>query len=144
MAAFRKAYPELDAVYCVEADDKFRPSSNNYAIARANAGKAPVYNYVFAFESRIFSGMLAGHTCDVPFALANTAYDESLTDPVFTPVLEREMSSAWVSFAGYGDPNNPLIPEWKRYDSDNRYTMVFSCRIRCSKGSELEYLVSNC
>ena len=37
--------------------------------------------------------------------------------------LAKEVSTMWVNFAKTGDPSLPKV-EWKRFDSENRYTMV--------------------
>ncbi len=138
LQAFAKAYPEFDPVYCYEIDRMFRPDSNKYALAKAEAGKAPVFNYIFAFESPLYGGMMSIHTSEVPFALCNTTYDESLTLPGITEKLERETSSAWVSFATTGNPNNENIPAWAAFEKKNRYTMVLSKDISCRKYPEEE------
>ncbi|MBR0474899.1 MAG: carboxylesterase/lipase family protein [Erysipelotrichaceae bacterium] len=135
LKAFKEAYPEFDPVYSVEIDRMFRPDSNVYALAKAKANKAPVYNYIFAYESTLYGGMMSQHTSEVPFALCNTVYDESLCSE-YTSKLESEVSAAWVSFASNGDPNNECIPEWKKFDTENRYTMILSKDIRCSKYPE--------
>ena len=35
------------------------------------------------------------------------------------------MSETFIEFARTGNPNNKLIPEWKKYSMENRETMVF-------------------
>ena len=33
--------------------------------------------------------------------------------------------SVWTSFAASGDPNNPRIPSWPKYDMQDRATLIF-------------------
>ena len=35
------------------------------------------------------------------------------------------MSETFIAFARTGNPNNKLIPEWKKYSMEKRETMVF-------------------
>jgi len=41
------------------------------------------------------------------------------------------MMDTWLAFARKGDPNNDSIPNWPRYSTDARETMIFdeTCRI---------------
>ncbi|MGD9159338.1 MAG: carboxylesterase family protein [Desulfobacteraceae bacterium] len=38
--------------------------------------------------------------------------------------LVEQTQAAWYNFARTGNPNNPLIPEWKTFSADDRETMV--------------------
>jgi len=40
------------------------------------------------------------------------------------------LASAWVNFAKTGDPANQFIPNWPRFESKHRSTMVFGERTR--------------
>jgi para-nitrobenzyl esterase len=42
----------------------------------------------------------------------------------------RAMQESFVAFARTGDPNNPAIPHWPRYELAARSTMVFDARTR--------------
>lgn len=69
----------------------------------------------------------AQHSYACVFALGNSSdgYLELTGDPAKNPEnLEAMTMSAWYNFAKTGDPNNDMIPEWKTYDSKDRYTMV--------------------
>jgi para-nitrobenzyl esterase len=45
--------------------------------------------------------------------------------------LADKMSRAWLAFARTGNPNCEAIPEWPRYSSAQRPTMIFDnkCRV---------------
>jgi para-nitrobenzyl esterase len=40
------------------------------------------------------------------------------------------LASVWVNFAKTGDPANQFIPDWPRFESNHRSTMVFGERTR--------------
>ena len=99
----------------------------------ANAGKAPVYVYNFAWKSPVDNGIwLAPHTADIPFAFGTMDIAKTMTgnDPSAAEV-SRSLMSAFVAFARTGDPNHPGIPAWKPYDTASRPTMVVKqpCRL---------------
>jgi para-nitrobenzyl esterase len=85
--------------------------------------------YRFDWPSPAAGGRLgATHALDIPFVW-------NLVDfpgvEMFTGVaqdrrpLAQAMHAAWQAFATNGDPATPLLPEWHRYQSPRRTTMVF-------------------
>ncbi|WP_296288110.1 carboxylesterase family protein [Pseudomonas sp.] len=40
--------------------------------------------------------------------------------------LSEQMIAAWTNFAKTGNPNGPNVPEWPKYDTSSRSTMVWS------------------
>lgn len=73
----------------------------------------------------------AQHSYACVFALGNSSdgYLELTGDPAKNPEnLEAMTMSAWYNFAKTGDPNNDMIPQWKTYDKENRYTMVMDAQ----------------
>lgn len=67
------------------------------------------------------------HAMDLLFAFGTTeeGYQEISGDPAKLPEKLSPMAqAAWYNFAKNGDPNNDLIPEWKKYDKSKRETMV--------------------
>lgn len=69
----------------------------------------------------------AQHSMAMLFGLGNTkdGYNELSGDPSKLPEnLEPMMMSAFYNFAKSGDPNNELIPQWNKYDANDRATMV--------------------
>lgn len=93
---------------------------------------APVWMYRFDFESNVLDGVLkAFHALEIPFVW-NTLVDQeketiSGNDPQRFKLAEQ-MHQAWIAFAHHGDPNITELPEWPKYDLDNRATMIFNTK----------------
>jgi len=94
--------------------------------ARAKVGGgAPVYNYVFCFESPD-PDMRAIHGVDVPFFFDAAQYAPGLwnCDTYQGAMkLSNDAGAAWAAFARTGDPSNPYMPVWKPYEAENKFTM---------------------
>jgi para-nitrobenzyl esterase len=110
-----------------------RIGSIRIAERKAAGGKAPVYSYMFTWESPALNGILKScHSLEIPFVFNNM---EPATELIgnsperFT--LAGSMSSAWAAFARNGDPNCEGLPYWPAYNTDTRATMLFNveCRV---------------
>jgi para-nitrobenzyl esterase len=88
---------------------------------------APVWSYLFTWESPVFGGILKStHALEIPFVF------DTLDQPggeIFTGTgseragIARRMQYAWIAFACDGAPGHDAIPEWPRYDTERRATM---------------------
>jgi para-nitrobenzyl esterase len=90
------------------------------------AGAAPVYMYLFRWESD-YKGYLfkACHALEIPFVFDNV---DSLPLTGSRPdryELAAIMSQSWAAFARNGDPNHPGLPRWPVYTLRDRETMIF-------------------
>ena len=90
------------------------------------AGVAPVYMYLFRWESD-YKGYLfkACHALEIPFVFDNV---DSLPLTGSRPdryELAAIMSQSWAAFAHKGDPNHPGLPRWPVYTLKDRETMIF-------------------
>ncbi|WP_251551217.1 carboxylesterase/lipase family protein [Neobacillus muris] len=93
---------------------------------------APVWMYRFDYESPVFAGALkAFHALEIPFVWNTLDYPETEkmtgNDPHRCQLAEQ-MHHAWIAFARHGDPNTPELPEWPKYELENRATMVFNTK----------------
>ena len=121
------------------ATEGMRRRSIQLAERKAAGGTAPIYMYLFTYESDFLGGLFkAGHGVEIPFVF-------DITDDV--PMvgarpekydLATAMSEAWATFARSGDPNHEGIPKWEPYTADNRATMLFDvpCRVEIDPARE--------
>jgi para-nitrobenzyl esterase len=121
----RKAHPGFRPVDLAVAltTESFRLDGIEQAERKAAQGKAPVYDYLFAWgdEKR-----KAYHTIEIAFAFDNPQRVNRRSDG--SPEVEqmaKAVSGAWVAFAKTGNPNHPGLPAWPTYDATRRMTMVF-------------------
>ena len=112
----------------VTTDYTYRRNTTREAALQAAAGHAPAYTYVFDWRTPVRGGVLQSpHTVEVPFVFGTAPVAEALlgTGPDLA-ALTTMMVATWSAFAHTGDPSNPTIPAWPRYDAANRSTMLLS------------------
>ena len=119
--AFLKAYPykkKADALY---VDSWLRTRAKKVAALKADQQGAPVYSYVFTWETPIMGGYaLAYHCSELPFVFNNIALSEMATGGgEKAQALADKMSQAWIDFARTGNPG------WEAYTRGNGATMLF-------------------
>ena len=119
--AFLKAYPwkkKADALY---VDSRLRPGALHTMNAKSSQGGAPVYAYVFTWETPIMGGYaMAYHCSELPFVFNNIALSEKATGGgEKAQKLADVMSGAWLNFARTGNPG------WEAYTTDKGATMLF-------------------
>ena len=119
--AFLKAYPykkKADALY---VDSWLRTRAKKVAALKADQQGAPVYSYVFTWETPIMGGYaLAYHCSELPFVFNNIALSEMATGGgEKAQALADKMSQAWIDFARTGNPG------WEAYTRENGATMLF-------------------
>lgn len=129
VAAYKAEQPDAsptDIACQMVTDRTMWHGSIAWAEKRAAANIAPVYSYRFDFETTAMGGILgATHGGDIPFALANYDANGMAGDRPENPEMAKIMSDTWVKFTDTGDPNNPAIPEWEPYNTENRPVMYF-------------------
>jgi para-nitrobenzyl esterase len=98
-------------------------------LLEAQLAHAPVWSYLFTFQSPVFGGILRStHALEIPFVFDNL--DRGGADMLTgsgpeRPGIANAMHRAWIAFAREGDPQHAGLPEWPRYDLDRRATMRF-------------------
>lgn len=107
-------------------DFVFRPGAVEQAKLKAAQQGAPVYMYMFAWESPVLDGMFRStHCMDIPFAFNNVVRHASMTGGgAEAQALGEKMSSAWLNFARTGNPNAEGLPEWEPYTAEKGATMI--------------------
>lgn len=147
--AVRKAYPnDSSPKDILDVDTMFRPG----AVAQANdksalKGGAPVYMYIFDWQSPVFDGKYKSvHCMEIPFVFDNVARANHMTGGgQEAHELAEKVSQAWINFAKTGNPNHPRLPEWPAYNSTNTATMHLdlTSEVKPQLDKELFDLVNN-
>jgi para-nitrobenzyl esterase len=148
IAAVKKAYPDdTKPSDLMDVDVTFRPG----AVAQANqksslAGGAPVYMYLFDYQSPVMDGKYkAVHCMELAFVFNNINRCEEMSGGTKEAyALADKMSSAWINFARTGNPNHKGLPNWPAYNSTNTATMHFDnkCIVKPQLDKELFDLVA--
>lgn len=145
-SAVKKAYPETTkpADY-IDIDFLFRPLVIQQANEKSSPGNAPVYVYLFTWQSPVLDGVYkAFHCMDLPFVFDNIARCEEMTGGGREAyLLADRMSAAWIAFARNGNPNHKALPVWPAYTVKEGATMIFDnkCQVKYHPDRELLSIV---
>ncbi len=119
------------------ASEPMRLASVRLAERKAAAGGAPVYMYLFTWQSDHMGGLFkAGHALELPFVFDNVDQVPITGKRVDRHQLASSVSEAWIAFARTGSPGHAGIPAWPRYTETERDTLVFDvpCRLERDPG----------
>ena len=138
---FENTYPDYQPKDLIDTDFTFRPSAIEQAVIKARQGGAPVYTYMFAWESPVLDGILRStHCMEIPFVFNNADIHASMTGGGKDALeLAEKMSQAWINFARTGDPNTEDLPQWPVYNCSEGAAMIFNddCEVRYNHDKEL-------
>jgi para-nitrobenzyl esterase len=116
-----------DIWVAVQTDLVFRLPAVRVAETQARVG-APTWAYLFTWRSPAFGGALRScHALEIPFVWGTLVYPGISTFTGQGPeagALSARMQEAWLSFARTGEPADPVIGAWPRYDDERRSTVV--------------------
>lgn len=140
--AFRKAYPDHKPADLLDVDLTYRSLSIQQARLKVLQGGAPVYMYLFAWESPVLDGALrSSHCMELPFVFDNIDKARHMTGGgEEAALLATRMSSAWLNFARTGDPNTEELPLWEPYTNEEGATMIFNNHCVMKKNHDKELL----
>ena len=127
LTAFEKAYPYYEPKDLLDVDVIFRPGAVEQARLKAAQQGAPVYMYLFTWESPVMNGSLRStHCMEIPFVFDNVTRHASMTGGSGkAQILAQKMSSAWINFARTGNPNHESLPQWDPYTAQKGATICF-------------------
>jgi para-nitrobenzyl esterase len=128
IAAYVVLHPQVspsDLFFIIATDLAMRNKAVRQAQHRLAAG-ASVYMYRFDWRSPLFDGKYgAVHGIDIPFVFDRPDSLGAVGPNPARFALADAVSRAWAHFSWTGDPSHPGLPNWPRYDSTERLTMVF-------------------
>ena len=127
VAEFKQVYPAKKVQDVLYYAGGSRPGVKNLLNRKLEKAKAPVYNYVFAWEYPINGGITAFHCSELAFCFHALNVPQIHTATGGGPAslsLQDKVAQAWVNFARTGNPNQPGL-EWKPYTKEGQQAMVF-------------------
>jgi para-nitrobenzyl esterase len=128
LALYRASWPDKSPYLLLAqmtTDAGFRRFAHLQAERKAAQGRAPVWTWLWEWESPGFDGRFgAVHAMDVAATFANER--EAILGGGTARAAEmcRGLSSAWINFARTGDPNTPELPAWPAFCLDRRQTLI--------------------
>ena len=125
-AAFSEAYPNKPIANALYVDSWQRTRAVKTAKIKSDQA-APVYNYIFAWETPIMGGFaMAYHCSEIPFAFNNIELSAEATGATKNAyALAEKISQAWINFARTGNPNTQELPKWEKFTRESGATMIF-------------------
>ncbi len=128
IAAVKQAYPnDTKPSDLMDVDAMFRPGAVRQAKDKSALNAAPVYMYLFTWQSPVLDGKFkAVHCMEIPFAFYNIEKCEEMTGGTKEAIeLSKKVSDAWINFARSGNPNHKGLPTWPKFDASKTATMHF-------------------
>ena len=124
--AFHKAYPDKPEANALYVDTWQRTRAMKTAGIKADQQGAPVYNYVFSWETPVMGGFaMAYHCAEIPFVFNNIELSATATGATKEAYdLADKISDAWINFARTGNPNAKGLPEWPAFTRENGAVMI--------------------
>ena len=132
IAAVKEAYPTTTKpVDLIAVDMMFRPGAVNQANLKSELPDgAPVYMYLFTWESPVMDGKYKSiHCVEIPFVFDNIERGRNMVGAnPDAHALSKPMNRAWVNFARTGNPNAEGLPDWEPYTKQKGATMMLDTK----------------
>jgi para-nitrobenzyl esterase len=138
IAAYRQAQPQnspADLFVSIASDRFMRINSIIQAERKYAQGAAPVFMYLFTWETPVLHGRLKScHALEIPFVFDNLSRATRFTGGApECQTIADQMSEAWLAFAHTGQPGS----DWPVYTPEERATKIFDleCRVESDPAS---------
>ena len=107
-----------DLMMAIATDAGMRIPSLTIADRKLALNGAPVFVYLFTWETPVLGGRLKSpHALEIPFVFDTLASAPLTGDSPTRFALADKMSRTWLAFARSGNPNNQAIPVWPAYST---------------------------
>ena len=123
-----KRYPRKRGIMDLTSDGIFVMPSIRFSESQGNFASTYMYRFDWSSPLLRMVGLRACHGVELPFVFGN--FDKGigkwLTAGANKKTVHRisgQVQQRWVNFARYGNPDSNS--EWKKYNPDGRYTMIF-------------------
>jgi para-nitrobenzyl esterase len=133
VAEFKRAFPHKKVQDVYFFANTYRTQVRGTLNRKLERTKAPVYNYLFAYEAEVNGGTTPFHCAELVYAFHNVGLRESKLATGGTPsafAMQDKVAQAWVNFARTGNPGQKGL-EWKPYTAQDPQTMVFDVISEC-------------
>lgn len=124
-------YPKKRAILDLLTDAVFRIPA--VRVAECQSMHSPVYMYKYEWTSPLLNmvGLRSFHGLEIPFVFGNS---DGRIGKILRIVASKKtfknlsgsMQQAWINFARYKNPNGQGEEVWKKYDKEDRATMIFN------------------
>jgi para-nitrobenzyl esterase len=125
---YRKEMPNASPSQIYFLINAFPAAAITQAERKAAQGKAPVFMYLFTWETPVEGGKRhSPHTVELPFVFNNVLEqpEEVGNGPELQPLADK-VSGAWAAFAHTGAPSVAGVPKWLPYQAAERATMIIN------------------
>jgi para-nitrobenzyl esterase len=125
---YRKEMPNASPSQVYFTINAFPSNAIAQAERKVALAKAPVYMYLFTWETPVEGGRrFSPHTIELPFVFNNVVEqpEEVGNGPDLQPLADK-MSGAWTAFARTGTPTAAGTPRWLPYNASERPTMMIN------------------
>ena len=130
---FQRLFPEKKLADAYFYAPSYRNNVRSALTGKIKTARAPVYNYLFAFEAPVNGGVTPFHCAELIYVFHNAGLDALRiatggTQEVFD--MQDVVARAWANFAYTGNPSQEGL-EWVPYSEVENSTMVFDVNSEC-------------
>ena len=133
VSVYKKTRPQAtpwDLLIALRSENE-RRCAIRLAERKAAGGPAPVYMYLFTYQSNFLGGLFkAGHGIEIPFVFDITDDVPMVGDRPEKNDVAKAMSLAWAAYAKTANPSHPGMPTWEPFTANRRATMIFDAPSR--------------